>query len=88
MVPRANLLADVAAKEVIAHHRGLLRRVAALELDGQVRDAPTRIQHVQFDEGGCGTGIQTARARAAVIRRERRVRRQLEVEEERAEEEE
>ncbi len=74
-VPGANVLADVAAVDVISDvaPRRLWNR--SLELDRQIRETPGRVHHVRFDQRAGRAGVETARARPALVER-RLIRRQ------------
>ena len=75
-VPRADVLADVAAVEPVAHPRPGRRRCPAV-LDGQVRDAAAGIELVGRGDGAGRAGVDAAPARAAAVDR-RLIGRQLE----------
>src|SRR5262249_3154529 len=77
LIPRAHVLADIAAKEVVADRGTQRTRDLAARLDGQVGNALGRIQHMRRGEGMGGTGVETPGARPTAINRERRVRREL-----------
>ena len=66
-VPRANELTVVATVDAVANAFAERQRDSALELDGQIRDATTRIHLVGCDDCLRGTGNQTARAGSAMV---------------------
>ena len=74
-VPRADVLADVAAEDVIAHAGAQFLRNRPAQLDGQIRDAAARVQ--LSSRLPCGhdrvrrTSLDAARAAPAAIRRRR-----------------
>lgn len=65
-VPGADLLADIAAEEPVAHSVAQLHRGEFARFDGEVRDAPAGVEHVRGREGVGGTGVEAAGAGAAV----------------------
>src|SRR3712207_5613834 len=69
MVPRADVLTDVAAKQPIADAAAEVVRDFATQLDGQIADAARGIEHVRLREGLGGAGIQASATRSAVFRR-------------------
>jgi hypothetical protein len=85
-VPRAHVLADVAAEDVAAHALAPLLRTRALHLDGEGADAACGVEDVGRDEGARGAGVEARGARAAQVGA-RRVRGQVEVGDDLAEEE-
>src|SRR6185369_15318269 len=85
-VPRADLVADVAAEDPGADHLPRFRRERSAVLDGPVADAAVAVQAVRLREGAGGTGFEAAGAGPAEVR-EGDVRRQVEREEKLAEEE-
>ena len=76
-VPGTDILADVAAKNLVTHARPQVLGDRAPLLDGQIRNAAIRIQLVGRDQRVGGTGIDAAGAAAAAVRR-RQVRRKFE----------
>src|SRR6266481_5411656 len=68
-VPWTNVLADIAAKNMVAHRLTKLFRDGAAQLDGEVRDTLSGIHHVRCDESLRRTRIQTPTATRAQIRR-------------------
>ena len=63
-VVRADLLADVAAKDVVAKARAQFTRDDAARLDCPVSDAALRVEVVGADKRRRRAGVQTARAAA------------------------
>jgi hypothetical protein len=57
-VPGTHVLTNITTKNMTSYRLAKLWGDAAAQLDGQVRDALPRIQHVRFDEGFCRTGVQ------------------------------
>jgi hypothetical protein len=72
VVDGADLLADVAAEDVVADQRTQLQRDGAAVLDGEVRDAAAAIEHIRGDEGAGGAGVEAARRRSRSMGRTRR----------------
>ena len=70
-VPRADVLAHVAAEGPAADAGPEVGRDRSPALDRQVRDAAPRVQHVRVDEGPRGAGVQAARAAPAAVRQGR-----------------
>src|SRR5215469_11529943 len=68
-VPRANVLTNVAPKDMIAHGLAKFLRNPAAQFDGQVGNAPARVQNIRFDKRLRGTSIETLSAVSAQIRR-------------------
>jgi hypothetical protein len=68
-VPRADVLADVAAEDPVADQGAQFRWYRAAMLDGEVRDTAAGIDPVVGPEGVGRAVVDTAPARAAVIRR-------------------
>src|SRR5207248_7792552 len=64
-VPWANILTNVAAKDVIAHGLAQILRNAAAQLDSQVRNALARVHHVWLHKRLCGTCFDAAHAAPA-----------------------
>src|SRR5262245_27603085 len=87
-VPRTDVLADVTAIEQSADRLAQVRRNGLLELDRQIRDAPSRVEHAGLQQRIRRTRVETSRARAAVLGLERRIRLEIDVEEQHAQEEE
>ena len=85
-VPRAHVLADVAAEHVAADGRAVLVRDRALDLDREVADAAARVEHVGRDQSAGGAGVQARGAGPAHVGA-RRVRLHLQVGDDLAEEE-
>ena len=77
-VPRADVLADVAAEDVAPHAVPALLGDGALDLDGQVADAARGVEDVGGREGAGGTRVQAGGAAPAHVR-PRGVSRQVEV---------
>src|SRR5690606_24980131 len=86
-VPWADQLAIVAAEYPVADQAAQLFGDRALELDGQVGNAPSRIQELRADEGGGRANIQAGLARATVVLGMGRIHRQRQVDEQLAEKE-
>ena len=78
-VPRAHQLAVVAAEDTVADGCAHLPGDAALQLDGEVRDAAARVELPGAGEGLCGADIEAGAAAAAVGGVEGRVGRQRDV---------
>src|SRR5690349_13569589 len=72
-IPRADVLADVAAEHPVPHLLALGRSELAVVLDREVRDARAGVEIAGPDERLRRTGVKTARARAAPIGFERRI---------------
>ena len=85
LVPRTDREAIVAAVDAVAHQRAQFARDRALVLDGEIGDAAPRIEPVRRRESGGRADVEAGVAGAAMIVR-RRVGRQLERGEDRAEE--
>src|SRR5262245_10568286 len=85
LVPRTDVLADVASIYELAHQRTQLRRDGRAMLDGEVRDAARGVEHAWLDERVRRAGVQASRARAAAVGLERRVGFERDVDEEDAE---
>src|SRR5205085_4468210 len=68
-VPGTNILADVAAKNVVPDLVSKLNRYLALLLDSQVRDAPRGIHLVWRSQRICRASVDATRTRAASVRR-------------------
>ena len=86
-VPRAHLLAHVAAEQPVADSGPQFVRDRAAQLDGQVADAAPRVELIGRDERVGRTGVQARGAGAAVVGREGRVGLEREIEQQGAEEE-
>ena len=84
LVPRTDGEAVVAAIDAVAHRRAQLARDRALVLDGEVGDAAPRIEPIGRGEGRGRADVEAGAAGAAMVR-SRRVRRQVERGEDRAE---
>src|SRR5450755_1286180 len=67
-VPRAYVLADVAAEYLPTDSRPKLFGNGAAFFDSEVRDALGRVKFVRGGEGVGGAGIEASRARAAAVR--------------------
>src|SRR5436305_1872423 len=65
--PGADVLADVAAEDLVADGRAQFRCDLASFLNGEVSDAAARIHFSRRDEGLSGAGIQAARATSAAV---------------------
>ena len=78
-VPRADNLAVIAPKHPVADHRAQLFRDRSFQLNGQVRNALARIQHVWPDKGIGGANIQASGASPAMLGFVRLVHRQRQV---------
>src|SRR5690606_846381 len=57
-VPRAHVLAGIAAEDAVAEPGGELFGDRALVLDGPVADAPVRVEAAGRDEGVGGAGVE------------------------------
>ena len=66
-VIRADLLTDVTAKNMISHERTKITRNRAFELNRQIGNAASRIQHVGSHESSGGAGFQTEIALSTAI---------------------
>jgi len=81
-IPGANILTNVAAKYVLTHGLAKLIRNCFAQLDGQVRNALSRVHDVGFDQRVCRTRVDAFAAGAAAVRwgkiRNSQGRRQLE----------
>ena len=78
-VPRANVLAHVAAKHPFADIGTKLRRDGVTEFDGQITDATAGVEDVGFGKRIGGTGVETRATTAAMIGFARFVVKQLDV---------
>src|SRR6185295_16215271 len=67
LVPRADELAVVAAVDPVPHQRAQVLRDRALVLDGEVRDAASRVELIGTDDGAGRADVHAFRARAAVL---------------------
>ena len=67
LIPRANVLANVAAKNPVADILPKLLGDSATQLNSEVADASRRVQHVRLRERVGGTCVQASRTCAAVI---------------------
>ena len=54
----ADLLADIAAEDLIADQRAQLDGIAATQLDGEIRDAAPVVQDIRRDERAGRAGVQ------------------------------
>src|SRR5262249_20434167 len=68
-VPRANILADIAAEDVAGHPRGHRLRGRALELGGGGGNAPRGIGGGRVPDRSRRASIQASRAGTAAVRR-------------------
>src|SRR5690606_19814288 len=68
-VPRAHVLAGIAAEDAVAEPGGELFGDRAPVLDGPVADAPVRVEAAGRDEGVGGAGVEAGGAAAAKIAR-------------------
>src|SRR5436190_23389352 len=66
-IPRANDEAIVATVDAVADGRSEFNRDGAFEFDGQVGNAPARIELKRRGDGGGGTGGDATRACATAI---------------------
>src|SRR3989338_3911472 len=66
-VVRTNLLANVAAEDVVAHQRAEMLWNRSLELDRQIRDAAARVEYIMTDKSAGGTCLQAEIALAAPV---------------------
>ena len=66
-IPRANILADIAAKDLPPHARHQFRCNRTLVFDSQIRNALRRIHLVRRDQRASGTRIEAPRACPAMI---------------------
>src|SRR5215467_1849846 len=66
-VIRTDLLTDVTAKNMISHERTKITRNKAFELNRQIGNAASRIQHVGSHESSGGAGFQTEIALSTAI---------------------
>src|SRR2546426_9201247 len=76
-IPGTHVLADVTAEEPIAHLLALRLRKLSVVLDREIRDTRPRIEIARPDECLCRARIETAPARAAAVRFERQIRREV-----------
>lgn len=67
MVVGADLLAVVAAEEVVADQCGLFRGEFTFEFDGEVGDASGCVEFAGFDEGSCGAAFKAFGAASAEV---------------------
>ena len=87
VIPRANILADVAAEEPIANARAQIGGNRVAKLDRQIADAARGIEDVGLRKRIRGTGIEARPARAAMIGLVRRVVIQFDIGQQRRQEE-
>src|ERR1035437_8416954 len=85
LVPRANRQAIVAAIDAVAYSRAEFMRDRPLMLDGEIRNAAPRIEAVRLRKRRGRADVETGTACAATVRL-RRIGRQIERGENRAEE--
>ena len=67
-VPGTDILADIAAKDPWGNRCLVRLGQCAMELNGHVRNAAGTVHHLRRHYGPGGTGVQTAGARATVVR--------------------
>src|SRR5262249_19381985 len=67
-VPRTHFLAHIAAEDPLPYLLGQRSRDIAAVLDGQVRDAAARVEHVRADEGTRRRRVEARGAGSAVTR--------------------
>src|SRR2546423_1831154 len=67
VVPRANILADVAAEDLMADGRAQFRRDLASFFNGEISDAAAGIHLSRRDEGLSGAGTPAARGASAAV---------------------
>ena len=70
-IPRANVLADVAAEDVPADGLAQFERNRAAQLDRQIGNAAPRVQNVRLDDGARRACVDAQAAVSAQIRRRR-----------------
>src|SRR5262249_36489125 len=68
-IPGTDILANVAAEKLPTASGAKFFVDAFTQLDGEIRDAASRVEHVGLDEGTGRAGIQTQRAIATEIGR-------------------
>src|SRR5689334_8990370 len=88
LVPRADVLTDVATIDEATHLLAQTDGNLSLCLDGEIGNAFGRIEHPLTYKSARWTGVETAGATAAAVSLERRVRRQRKIDHERADEKE
>ena len=66
-VPRTNLLANIAAKNPVAHAFPQWLWNGAAQLNGEIANAARRIEHTGRGECLGGTGIEASRATTAIV---------------------
>src|ERR1017187_9318843 len=74
IVPRANVLADVAAEYVASHRLAKFSWNAVAQFDGQVGNTSPGVHEIGFMQRVCRTSVQAAAATAAQVRRRRTLR--------------
>src|SRR5438105_2859570 len=67
LVPRANVLADVAAEEPVAEGCAEFARDGAAELNREIADAARGVENVGLRESLRRTGVEAGAAGAAVV---------------------
>src|SRR5690606_32756283 len=87
LIPGTDVVADVAAEDPPVEFLLELAGNRPLLLDGEIGDAPGGVENPGLHEGRRGAGIEAAGTGAAVVGGERRIRRELEVGEDRPDEE-
>ena len=66
-IPGADDLAIITAEDAVTHRGAILFWNGAKMLDGEIRDAFTRIDFKGGDNGICGAGFDTAGTLAAMV---------------------
>ena len=84
MIPRADVVADVAAEGIALEMRTDVIGNGAALLDREVGDAAGRVEHPRLDKGGCRAGVEAAGTAPAAIHLEGQVRRKREIGEDRS----
>src|SRR3989337_1324272 len=87
-IPRTHRLADVTSVKEISELRAQVERNRPLRFNCQIRDAFRRVEHAWSRKRIRRTCIETAGAAPAAIRREGLVRDEIDVEQQRSDEEE
>src|ERR1700757_55946 len=70
-IPRAHILADVAAEDLTAHAFHQLGAARSLVLDCQVRDATRRVHLIWLEKGARRAGVEAPPAASAAVRKEK-----------------
>ena len=86
-IPRADLLADVAAEDPVAHAWPQIQGDGSLAFYRERTDAPRRVEHARLGQRSGRAGVEAGGAGAAVVGLQRRVGRQHDVGEEGREQE-